>query len=303
MRVPLLLPLLALPLTLLLAVAPAAAETVNVPFTTSSNGTTGGVLTAQSYSGVVTIAVSGTGWSLSQRLNDAFYVYTGGPPYYDAAWYHLRIGTGHVVDQLRGSPPPYTSTHNYSFAWNAGATPQRLRFWVSDGNFSDNGGSYTITVTPPNAPPTANAGGPYATDEMLPVTLDASGSADSDGSIVGWAWDCEDDGAVDATTPTVSCTYPDDGAFTARLTVTDDDGATAQTVTSVSVDNLDPTVLTLNSPQELEEGSLANFSATGSDPSPLDPLTASWSWGDGSPDSAGFTARMPSTTKAATRSS
>ena len=281
--------LFALLLTLALP-ATAAAETVTVPFTTSSDGTSGGVLTSSSYSGLVTIDVSGTGWSLSSRMNDAFYVYTGsGAPYYDASWYHLRIGTAHPVSQLGGNPPPYTSSHNYSFQWNVGASPQQLRFWVSDGNFSDNGGSYTITVTGANTPPTAAAGGPYTSDEGVSVTLDGSGSSDADGTIVGWSWDCEGDGTADGASPTQPCTYPDDGSYTASLTVTDDDGATATGTASVTVANLAPSVLSVNVPQDIDEGQLVGFGATGSDPGPVDTLTWTWAWGDGTADSTGDT--------------
>ena len=278
-------------LALLAPAAASAQETVTVPFTTSSNGTSGGVLTSNSYAGIVTIDVSGTGWSRSQYLNDAFYVFTGPTAIsYNPSWYHLRIGTAHPTDQMGGNPPPYNSSHTYSFQWNVGASAQQLRFWVSDGNFSDNGGSYTITVTPSNLDPTADPGSGYTTDEGVAVTLDGSASTDSDGTVVDWAWDCEDDGTIDSTgSAAVSCTYPDDGAFTARLTVTDDDGATATATTAVTVANLAPSVTSVNVPQDIDEGLPINFGATGTDPGPVDVLSWAWSWGDGTPDSAGAT--------------
>ncbi len=274
----------------LLPVAAQAQETVTVPFTTVSDGTTGGVLTSNSYTGIVTIDVSGTGWSRNSNLNDAFWVYTGpGAVFYNPSWYHLRIGADHPVSQLGGSPPAYSSSHTYSFQWNVGASAQQLRFWVSDGVFSDNGGSYTITVTPDNTAPTADAGGPYTTDEGVAVTLDASSSSDGDGTIVAWAWDCEDDGTVDASTSTTSCTYDDDGGYTARLTVTDDDGASSNATASVTVANLAPTVTSLNVPQDLDEGETVGFGAAGTDPGPVDALSWTWSWGDGTADSTGDT--------------
>ena len=276
-------------LALLLPALAAAQETVVVPFTTASNGTTGGVLTADTYSGPVTIDVSGTGWARSTDLNDAFWVFTGGPLLYNLNWYHLRIGTGHPTDQMGGTPPPYDAGHTYSFTWNV-ATPQQLRFWVSDGNFTDNGGSYTITVTPSNAAPTASAGGAYSTDEGVAVTLDGSGSSDPDGTIVDWAWDCEDDGTIDSVgSATASCLYPDDGAVTARITVTDNDGATAQATATVTVANLAPSVTSVNVPQDINEGASVTFGAAGSDPGPVDVLTWTWSWGDGTADSTGDT--------------
>jgi PKD repeat protein len=274
----------------LLPVDAQAQETVTVPFTTVSDGTTGGVLTSNSYTGIVTITVSGTGWARNSNLSDAFWVFTGpGAIFYNPSWYHLRIGTDHPVSQLGGSPPPYTSSHVYTFQWNVGASPEQLRFWVSDGVFSDNGGSYTITVTGSNTDPTADAGGPYTTDEGVAVTLDGSGSSDTDGTIVAWARDCEDDGAVDGTTATQSCTYDDDGSYAARLTVTDDDGATAEATATVTVANLAPTVTSLNVPQDIDEGETVGFGATGTDPGPVDTLAWTWSWGDSTANSTGDT--------------
>ncbi len=274
----------------LLPGAALAQETVTVPFTTASDGTTGGVLTANSYSGVVTINVTGTGWSLSQYLNDAFWLFTGpGAVSYNPNWYHLRIGTAHPVSQQGGSPPAYTASHDYTFQWNVGTSPERLRFWVSDGNFTDNGGSYTVTVTPSNTAPTAAAGGPYTTDEGVAVTLDGSASTDSDGTITGWSWDCEDDGTVDGTSATWSCTYDDDGSYTARLVVTDDDGDTSQATAAVTVANLAPSVTSVNVPQDIDEGQTVGFGATGTDPGPVDTLTWTWSWGDGTPNTSGAT--------------
>ena len=142
-----------LALALLLAAAPASAETVTVPFT---NG--GGVYTSSTYSGDVTITVSGTGWSLGSCLNDAFYVFSGcGAPYYEASWYHLRINGGHPASQI--AVPPYSAAHIYTFTYTLPASPATVRFWVSDGNFSDNGGSYTIEINPADLPPVADAGG------------------------------------------------------------------------------------------------------------------------------------------------
>ena len=60
------------------------------------------------------------------------------------------------------------------------------------------------------------------------VTLDASASADGEGPIASYAWDADGDGRVDGTGPTLTFTYPRPGAYTARLVVTDAQGATAK---------------------------------------------------------------------------
>ncbi|MBW3576670.1 MAG: VWA domain-containing protein [Actinobacteria bacterium] len=75
--------------------------------------------------------------------------------------------------------------------------------------------------------PFAWAGGPYVTTLGSPIVLDASGSFDVDGAIVGYEWDLNGDGTYD-TPPSEQPTYthtftvPFDGSVAVR--VTDDDG-------------------------------------------------------------------------------
>jgi PKD repeat protein len=71
----------------------------------------------------------------------------------------------------------------------------------------------------------------------LAVTFDASGSNDPDGSIAAWAWDFDTAGSFagdTATTQVVNHTYAP-GVYTAKLTVTDNNGATASTTKTISV--------------------------------------------------------------------
>jgi PKD repeat protein len=72
----------------------------------------------------------------------------------------------------------------------------------------------------PNSPPTANA---TWTGCVLNVCdFDGTGSTDSDGSIVSYAWDFGDGGTSTDSAP--SHAYAHDGDYTATLTVTDDRG-------------------------------------------------------------------------------
>lgn len=86
--------------------------------------------------------------------------------------------------------------------------------------------------------PTAVANGPYAAVAGVPVILDATGSGDSDGTIVDYSWDLDSDGTYDvsATTPTVQATYPTPGDFTATLKVTDNDGLSQTALATVHVE-------------------------------------------------------------------
>lgn len=85
--------------------------------------------------------------------------------------------------------------------------------------------AYLIDVgTPGNASPTAQADVaplPIGVGEML--TVDASPSIDSDGSVVAWSWDFGDGATAD--TAVASHAFAAPGAYVVRLTVRDDDGA------------------------------------------------------------------------------
>ena len=136
--------------------------------------------------------------------------------------------------------------------------------------------------------PTADADGPYETDEGLDVTLDGSASTDPDGSIVAYEWDFDDDGEFDDATGVspdfdpVGVGVGQDGVYPVRLRVTDGDGLTAIDDSLVTVDNVAPTVaLSSNAPRnELDP---VTVSGTISDPGWLEILTATISWGDGTP--------------------
>lgn len=72
-----------------------------------------------------------------------------------------------------------------------------------------------------------------ATVSGLTAQVDGRASSDPDGSVVGHAWDFGDGGT--ASGATASHTYATAGTYSVRLTVTDDDGATATVVQPVTV--------------------------------------------------------------------
>ena len=106
-------------------------------------------------------------------------------------------------------------------------------------NINTDTNTVTITVTAPvadNQPPVANAGDLQTVAIGATVTLDGSGSTDSDGTIQSYEWvHTSTDGVAPTTTITVAngetstFTAPDAAAdldLVFTLTVTDDDGAT-----------------------------------------------------------------------------
>ena len=91
------------------------------------------------------------------------------------------------------------------------------------------------TESPPNVPPVASfTCSPTDPEVDEEVAFDASGSSDTDGTIIGYTWDFGDGNTGSGMT--VTHTYTTQGNYTATLTVTDNDGATdttTQTFTDV----------------------------------------------------------------------
>lgn len=138
-------------------------ETLTATFTTADGGVTAGL-----YSGLVDITVSGIGNSDAAFVNDAFYYFPTSTPTHDSSYYQLTFGTktllpltpsqdatNYIVYDLdagKAVTPPYTpayeSSHTYDLVLNTNSLSLvNLHFGVSDGQFNDNGGAYTIAVT------------------------------------------------------------------------------------------------------------------------------------------------------------
>lgn len=131
--------------------------------------------------------------------------------------------------------------------------------------------------------PTATAGGPYTTNEGTDVALDASASTDPTGQALTYAWDLDNDGEYDDATgdkPTYT-NVGQDGVFTVSVKVTDTDGTYDTDSTTVTVNNVAPTVSGVSSDSPKDENTVLTVNATISDPGWLDPLTATIDWGDG----------------------
>jgi hypothetical protein len=150
-------------------------------------------------------------------------------------------------------------THSVVIDWGDGSAPQdagivpspldRSHLYSDDGDFTvtvtvtdDDGGVgkgfATVEVAPVNDPPVADAGGPYAVIEGQSVTLDGSGSVDTDGLIVLFEWDLDGDSVTDATGESVTfdaLALSGPQTIDVRLTVTDNGGLKASDTASVSV--------------------------------------------------------------------
>ncbi|WP_455352107.1 PKD domain-containing protein [Streptomyces sp. SYSU K217416] len=118
-------------------------------------------------------------------------------------------------------------------------------------------------------------------DVTLDCTFDGGGSSDPDGSVKTWEWDFGD--GTTATGRTAAHTYAEKGAFTVKLTVTDDKGATGSTTKTVRVGpNQAPTAAFTADCRNVVGTRFCKFD--GADSSDADGSISSYAWdfGDGS---------------------
>ncbi len=138
----------------------------------------------------------------------------------------------------------------------------------------------TLEKVTPNAPPVADAGGPYIVEEGDTVNFDASGSYDPDDDIISCEWDLDNDGEYDdATGVTTTSVFNDDGVYTVGLKVSDsllDDTDT----TIVTVNNVAP-VVEAGPDATIDEGDTFIGAGVFADPG-ADTWTATVDYGDGS---------------------
>ena len=127
----------------------------------------------------------------------------------------------------------------------------------------------------------ADAGGPYAADEGVDITFDASGSSDRDGTVAAFAWDLDGDGQFDdGTGAVVTGSFPDEGTYTVTVRVTDDSGEVDTDSAEVTVTNAVPVFGNFTPPSATEGDSVIlviPFTDTGLG----DTHTATLDWGDG----------------------
>ncbi len=118
-----------------------------------------------------------------------------------------------------------TPTHAY-----AGSGTYTVKLTVTDNDGATDTATKSVSVTAPNQPPTAAF---TATPANLSVAFDGSGSSDPDGTIASYAWDFGDGASASIAKPNHA--YANPGTYSVKLTVTDDGGASAFVVQSVTV--------------------------------------------------------------------
>ena len=153
---------------------------------------------------------------------------------------------------------------------------------------TDDGGatataSHTVVATAkPNTAPTAVIG---VDVDGLKATFSGTGSSDTDGQVVSYAWDFGD--GTTSTSASPVHTYTGAGSYTVSLTVTDDQGSTgsAQRAVTVAVPNTAPMAQFTSSSASLA----ASFDGSASSDSDGTVAGYAWNFGDNSAVGSGAT--------------
>src|SRR5262249_31342800 len=145
----------------------------------------------------------------------------------------------------------------------------------------------TVTNVAPTASITgapASGHGPEGTAISLGSTVADPGAADTAAGFA-YAWSVTRNGSAYASGSAAAFSFtPDDNCtYAVSLTVTDKDGGSVSTGTTITVDNVAPTAQ-VSGPADGVRGQVRTFTLTATDPSAVDQaagFTFSVTWGDG----------------------
>jgi glucose/arabinose dehydrogenase len=235
---------------------------------------TGGSVAAPYYTynhGACVVSYTGCHTGSSSITGLAFYQSGSYPAAYNGALFfgdHSRNEIWVMLPGSNGLPDP---ARLQSFigvdAGGAGAgNPVDLKIGPGGDLFyvdMEGGAVHRVTYTAANQPPTARiSANPTTGSAPLTVNFDGSGSTDPEGGPLTYAWDLNGDGAFgDASGSTASYTYTSAGTYTARLRVTDNQGASDTATVTITVGNTAPTAVidSPNSTLQWSVGDTVNF--------------------------------------------
>jgi N-acetylneuraminic acid mutarotase len=201
----------------------------------------------------------------------------------------------------------FNADGSFSYTPNANFNgTDSFTYQANDGIADSNIAMVTITVNAVNNGPTADAGGPYAFDEGVALTIDASASFDPDGDTLSYTWDVNGDGIFgDATGVSPTLTWAElnalgiidnetpDGtprAAPVKVRVDDDQGGQDEASTTLTVRNVAPLIVALESSSTgcggAAEGQVVTISGSFTDAGTFDTHTSIIDWGDGATSAA-----------------
>jgi PKD repeat protein len=174
----------------------------------------------------VNSTTSGTSYSAPATGDVRFYFVVTNSSSPSTSPAHTPLGGIKVVQAMSpsGASSPYSDSQ---MSLMIGGTGASYAVAVANGGSVGVGFTSTIADTPPVAAFTTSVSG-------LNLTVNASTSSDSDGTISAYGWDFGDGSTDIGVTPTVH-TYGGPGTYTVTLTITDNGGVSSSTTHSVVV--------------------------------------------------------------------
>ncbi len=183
-------------------------------------------------------------------------------------------------------------TYQWDFGDNGTSSEMRpIHTYLDDGDFNvtlnvtDDAGDWGttyFTITIMNVAPNATVeASPDHIEENGTVSFQAEGKDASplDEAGLTYTWNFGD--GESSNSKEVVHLYVDDGCFTVKLTVQDDNGGVAIYTLGILVDNVAPSVTAAADREYIDEGDMVNFTAIIGDPGPLDTHTVLWDFDDG----------------------
>ncbi len=188
------------------------------------------------------------------------------------------IGTGPTHGGLSGTIPNLTYTPDADYHG-----PDSFTFRTTDGALTSAPATVSITVTPVNDAPVADAGPAQTVFVTNTVTLDGSGSSDVDGDTLTYAWSFSSVptgstatlSSLTAVMPTFVVDLP--GDYIAELIVSDGVLFSLADTVTISTDN-SPPVADAGPDQSAFVTDTVFLDGTGSSDVDGDPLTYAWSF-------------------------
>ena len=166
---------------------------------------------------------------------------TDGTRLTDLAGYNIYYGTA-AGDYSNSINVGNITTHQITNLSDGSTYYFAVTAYDTSMNESDYSKEVSRTVGTVNNSPTSHPGGPYAGVEGEGITLNGSGSSDSDGTIVLYEWDIDNNGTYEysSSSSAVVHKYIQKGSKTIKLRVTDNFGAKDEATTTANIADASP---------------------------------------------------------------
>jgi large repetitive protein len=222
------------------------------------------------------------------------------PPVIENITIPTIINEGQQI-QLSATAKDNNSSENLTYSWNLGdgtivQGQQISHTYVDNGIYqailtvTDKDGGVTdkaIELIVDNvAPNIVSITRPTQINEGQLTQFQATAADSGINDTLTYTWNFGD-GSTPVIGQNVSHTFVDNGSYNVALTVTDNDGAATTKTEIVKVDNVLPSIVSINKPTQINEGQNVEFSAIATDVGSIDTLTYNWDFGDGSAPSIG----------------